>query len=121
MCGGGGSQASICSNSINTSGSCDIKILSLMIFDKSSGIELFPQREFESGQIKTNSENSVFFRELSVGSNKAVVIGLFREYQTHLHPSVAARLLIFTATVVLRLFFSGCGRTDERVNGNWVT
>lgn len=45
-----------------------------------------------------------FSRKLSFRSNSnALVIRFFREHQTHLHSLVAARLLVFTATLVVRL------------------
>lgn len=43
------------------------------------------------------------------------MIGLLGEHQTHLYPSVAARLLVFTATVVVRLLvFKAMAETVRR-------
>lgn len=72
---------------------------------------------FESDQ-KDKPWEWDFSRELSLKSNSAnsLVIGAFREHHTHLHPSVPARLLIFTATNCgcKAVSFQGCGRTGER-------
>lgn len=100
-------------------GSCDTKQLPLIVFDKYS---VGGASHKEQALIRSNKDvlkSKLFFRNcqtdpmLTISRN-----GTSWKLQTHLLSSVAVKLLLFTATVAVRLL--ALSATEELGKGSWA-